>query len=208
MLSEGIGDFLLGMATLHVELPQEVGDLTPCALAHHGFSETLAAGGHVCILQVCKMLSTPQVHDRPLRKPQQWPWSARARLHSLTGVQESDSAAQEDFRFWLGVVLREARKAAKVKQKAAAAAIGMNPASFTRWEAGGTGISAYDLARLVAVYGLDVDAMLVLDPPHSKAEIKRRLQPVAQAAQRGIRRGLLRPLDDEPEGPEDVAELE
>lgn len=97
-------------------------------------------------------------------------------------------------------MLQMARKAAKVKQTDAATKLGMTPVSFTRWEAGQTGIGAYELARLVHLYRLDLDADLVFNPPTSKVEIRRRLQPIAQAAQAAIRRGLLQSLDDDPEG--------
>lgn len=143
------------------------------------------------------MLSTRKVVHRPVRNSQEWPWSRPARLHSLAGVQEPDTD-REEFHARLGVVLELARKAAGVKQTDAAATLGMNPVSFTRWESGATGISAYDLARLVRLYGLEIDADLVLNPPASKVEIRRRLEPIAQAAQRAVRRGLLRPLDEDP----------
>ena len=106
--------------------------------------------------------------------------------------------AKEEYSARLGVVLQMARKAAKIKQVDAAARMGVSPVSFTRWESGGTGISAFDLARLVRIYGLDYDAALVLDPPASKVEIRRRLGPIAEAAQRAARRGVLRPLGDDP----------
>lgn len=111
-------------------------------------------------------------------------------------MQEPD-LDREEYHARLGVVLQMARKAARVKQTDAAKVLGMNPVSFTRWEAGTVGIGAYELARLVAMYGLEVDADLVLNPPTSKVEIRRRLEPIAAAAQRAIRRGLLRPLDDD-----------
>lgn len=93
-----------------------------------------------------------------------------------------------------------ARKAARVTQVVAAKTIKMTPVSFTRWESGATGISAYELARLVQLYGLDVDLALVMDPPASKVEIRRRLEPIARAAQAAVRRGLQHPLDEGPEG--------
>lgn len=114
-------------------------------------------------------------------------------------MQEPD-LDREEYHARLGVVLQMARKAVKVKQADAARRLGMNPVSFTRWEAGTNGIGAYELARLVRMYGLEIDADLVLNPPASKVEIRRRLEPIAAAAQRALRRGLLRPLDDDPEG--------
>lgn len=106
---------------------------------------------------------------------------------------------REEYAARLGVVLQLARKNARLSQIQAGGRLGgVTPVSFTRWEAGTTGISAYDLARLVQLYGLDVDADLVLSPPASKVEIRRRLSEIAQAAQRATRRALLRPLDEEP----------
>lgn len=148
------------------------------------------------------MLSTRQESYGADRSLQEWPWSPRARLHSLADVQEPlTDLAREEYAARLGVVLQMARKAAKVKQADAAKRMGMAPVSFTRWEAGATGMSAYDLARLVQMYGLAFDAALVLDPPTSKVEIRRRLEPIAQAALRAARHGVLRPLDEGP-GPD------
>lgn len=145
------------------------------------------------------MLSTRFLSYTPARSSQEWPWSPRARLHSLADVREPISdLAREEYASRLGTVLQMARKARRIKQVDAAAALGTSTVSFTRWEAGATGISAYDLARLVSLYELEYDAALVLDPPASKVEIKRRLEPLAQAAQRATRRGVLRPLDDDP----------
>lgn len=141
------------------------------------------------------MLSTRQITRTRAVALQRWPWSGPVGLHSLTGVQEAD-VDREEYHARLGVVLQMARKAAKVKQADAATHLGMNPVSFTRWEAGTTGIGAYELARLVKLYGLEIDAELVLNPPTSKVEIRRRLEPIAAAAQRALRRGLLRPLED------------
>lgn len=76
--------------------------------------------------------------------------------------------------------------------------MGVDPSAFTRWEAGRNSISAYDLANLCRMFGDDFDADLVINPPASKIEIKRRLGPVAEAAKRATRRALLRPLPDEP----------
>lgn len=199
--AERQSDLPLAVTPLDVQLPEEVRHLAPCARCHRLLGVTLAVPWHVCILQTCKMLSTRQESYRAVKITQEWPWSAAARLHNLTRVQEPDigDLDREEYHARLGVVLQQARKTAKVNQKDAARAIGMNPASFTRWEAGATGISAYDLARLVQLYRLDLDADLVLDPPASKVEIKRRLEVVAQAAQRGVRRGLLHPLDEDPE---------
>jgi transcriptional regulator with XRE-family HTH domain len=147
------------------------------------------------------MLSTRQESYGADRSSQEWPWSARARLHSLADVQEpSIDLDREEYMARLGVVLQLARKAARIAQTKAAERLGMTPVSFTRWESGTTGISAYDLARLVRLYGLEIDADLVLNPPASKVEIRRRLAPIAAAAQRAMRRGLLRPLDDEDPG--------
>lgn len=147
------------------------------------------------------MLSTLKAPSTTERSLQEWPWSLPARLHSLADVQEPISDLdREEFQARLGVVLQLARKAAKVKQADAAKRLGMAPVSFTRWEAGETGIGAYELARLVHLYRLDLDADLVFNPPTSKVEIKRRLEPIAQAAQAAVRRGLLKPLEDDPEG--------
>lgn len=151
------------------------------------------------------MLSSPQVARAADRSLQDWPWSPRARLHNLADVQESDIGFdREEYAARLGVVLQLARKARGLSQVQAGAQLGgVTPVSFTRWESGTTGLSAYDLARLVHLYGLDVDADLVLKPPASKIEIKRRLSAVAQSAQRATRRAILRPLP-----PEGGAELE
>lgn len=145
------------------------------------------------------MLSTTQYSRYDADSLQDWPWSRRERLRNLADVQEPLSdLARDEYLARLGVVLQLARKAAKIKQVDAAGRMGMTAVSFTRWESGSTGISAYDLARLVRMYGLDYDAALVLDPPTSKVEIRRRLAPIAEAAQRAARRALLRPLDDDP----------
>ena len=145
------------------------------------------------------MLSSRQLPFAAERTPQDWPWFQRVHPRSLADVQETLSdLAREEYAARLGVVLQMARKAARIKQVDAAAQMGMAPVSFTRWESGETGISAFDLARLVRLYGLDFDAALVLDPPASKVEIRRRLGPVAEAAQRATRRALLHPLDDAP----------
>jgi transcriptional regulator with XRE-family HTH domain len=90
----------------------------------------------------------------------------------------------------LGVVLEMARKAAGYTQEQAALEMGVNPAAFTRWEAGKNGVSAYDLARLIRLFGFDAD--LALNPPASKLEIRRRLGRVAAAVRRGSRRGQTR----------------
>lgn len=147
------------------------------------------------------MLSTRQESYASDRSLQEWPWFPRAGLHNLADVQEPLSdLAREEYASRLGVVLQLARKAAGIKQTDAAARMGISAVSFTRWESGSTGISAYDLARLVRLYGLNVDAALVLNPPASKVEIRRRLEPIAQGAQRAIRRGLARSIDEEQPG--------
>lgn len=93
-----------------------------------------------------------------------------------------------------------ARKAAGITQVQAAKVMGVDPSAFTRWEAGRNSISAYDLATLCRMFGDDFDGDLVINPPASRVEIKRRLGSVAAAAKRATRRGLLRPL---PGGPAD-----
>ncbi len=109
---------------------------------------------------------------------------------------------REEFAARLGVVLQLARKKRKLSQVQVGTQLGgVTPVTFTRWESGATGISAYDLARLVQVYGLDVDADLVLKPPASKVEIRRRLSAVAQAAQRATRRAILRPMPPSDDAP-------
>jgi transcriptional regulator with XRE-family HTH domain len=105
---------------------------------------------------------------------------------------------REEYLSRLGVVLALARRSAGYSQEQAAIAMGMSTAAFTRWESGANGISAYDLTRLIRLYGMDPD--LAVNPPASRVEIKRRLGPVASAAQRAVRRAQLRALPDEAEG--------
>lgn len=102
---------------------------------------------------------------------------------------------REEYLSRLGLVLKLARNNAGLTQQEAARMMGGSTVSFTRWEKGETGMSAYDLARLVRIYGLEYDAALVLDPPASRVEIKRRLSPVAKAAAEATRRAVLRPLE-------------
>jgi transcriptional regulator with XRE-family HTH domain len=91
-----------------------------------------------------------------------------------------------------------ARKAAGYSQVRAAEILKLNPATFTRWESGENGISAYDLMRLVRLYDFDPD--LAYDPPASRVEIRRRLGPVAAASREAVRRASLRPLSADERG--------
>lgn len=111
-----------------------------------------------------------------------------------------DSDVRDDlaeYGYRLGVVLALARKAVtpKLRQEDAAARLGMAPDTISRWENGENKISAYDLSRLVRLYGFDPD--LALNPPASKVEVKRRLGPVADAARQAVRQGLTKPTADE-----------
>lgn len=126
-------------------------------------------------------------------------WSGLEAAPSVVGVRESDSFVErQEWLDRLGVVLREARKAAGYTQARAAIWMSVDESAFTRWEDGRNALSAYDLARLVYLYGFDPD--LAVNPPRSKAEIRRRLGPVADAVRRAGKRGLLRPLSPEGEG--------
>lgn len=117
---------------------------------------------------------------------------------SVGPVQETGRFVDRDeYLSRLGVVLQMARKAAKLTQEEMATRLEVDPSAFTRWEAGRNALSAYDLARLVFNYGFDPD--LALNPPTSKVEIRKRLEPVADAARAAVRRGVLKPIGDEPE---------
>lgn len=98
----------------------------------------------------------------------------------------------------LGMVLQVARKWAGFSQEVVAEKLGMSAAAIGRWEAGANKISTYDLVRLVRMYGFDPD--LAVNPPASKAAIRRRLGPVSASARRATKRGLLRPLPPVNEG--------
>lgn len=145
------------------------------------------------ILHFCGMLSSTQESDMARRVPHDSPWSGLHIVRSLTDMHESNADGDRDeYLSRLGVVLQLARKHAKLSQEAAATKMGLSPATFTRWEAGDTAISAYDLVRLVRLYELDPD--LAFNPPASRVEIRRRLGPVSAAARRAVRRAQLRPL--------------
>jgi transcriptional regulator with XRE-family HTH domain len=115
---------------------------------------------------------------------QKSPWSQDAPVPNLADVTESDT--REEYQDRLGTVLQLGRKAAKLNQEEVAARMGMAAATFTRWENGHNGISAYDLARLVRIYNLDPD--LVMNPPASKLEVRHRLGLVGSRARKAVRR--------------------
>src|ERR1019366_3384289 len=107
-------DLGLRVALVHVEFTEERVDLSAGALLHQGLGVALAVG-HACILHVCKMLSTRQESYGADRSSREWPWSPRARLHSLADVQEpSIDLDREEYMARLGVVLQLARKAARI----------------------------------------------------------------------------------------------
>lgn len=108
----------------------------------------------------------------------------------MTDSDEND--ALEEYSKRLGVVLQMARKAARITQKVAAKSMGMSPAAFGRWEAGKHKISAFDLHRLIGLYGFDPD--LAVRPPASKVVIRRRLGPVADAARQAAQDALAEDL--------------
>lgn len=147
------------------------------------------------------MLSSVVSRD-PHDPPQQiLPWKRPHALRSLAAVPESDDNDDRDaFLLRLGLVLQLARKQIGMKQEEAADALGMSAAAIGRWEAGANKISAYDLVRLIRLYGFDPD--LAVNPPASRPAIRRRLGPIAAAARRAVGRAVLRPLplesDDEP----------
>lgn len=153
------------------------------------------------ILHFCGMLSSLRTTNPIAEDPHEsWYRPVRA-LPNLADVSESDSDDdRETYLTRLGMVLQLARKHAGISQEKAAQHMGLSTATFTRWEAGDNGISAYDLVRLIRLYDFDPD--LAVRPPASKAAIKRRLGPIAPAAARAVRRAQLRPL------PSSDAELE
>lgn len=121
-------------------------------------------------------------------------------LRSLTDMPDSNTDDDRaEYLTRLGTVLKEARKVAGMSQEVAAAHVGMSTGTFTRWEAGENGISAYDLRRLILLYDFDPD--LAVNPPASKVAIRRRLGPLADRARRAIHPDLPPPPadDDEPE---------
>lgn len=136
--------------------------------------------------------------------PQEWRWSAAAVRPSLAVMSDSD---REEYLARLGLVLGLARRARRLTQEDAAEALGVSPASLSRWEKGQTGLSAWDLSRLVRLYGLGFDSELVLNPPASIVEIRRRVSRLAEAAGEAAaearRRALaaVPPAVPEPDGP-------
>lgn len=98
---------------------------------------------------------------------------------------------REDYLTRLGVVLREARKAADLTQEVVADKLDVSTAAIGRWENGANAMKAYDLVRLVRLYGCDPD--LVVKPPTSVLRIRRRLGPVSDHA----RLATLRALDNQ-----------
>jgi transcriptional regulator with XRE-family HTH domain len=114
-------------------------------------------------------------------------------------MTESDTTDdREAYLTRLGMVLQVARKRAGLHQTAVADQLGMSAAAIGRWESGANKISTYDLVRLIRLYEFDPD--LAVNPPASKAAIRRRLGPVSAAARRATKRGLLRPLPPAGEG--------
>lgn len=121
-------------------------------------------------------------------------------MHVRTLAHVPDSGGElprDEYLARLGVVLREARKAADYTQIEMAEWIGVNAGTFTRWEDGRNGISAYDLARLINRYGIDPD--LALNPPASLVEVRRRLSEMAERAADAVRKGLTQPHETDAE---------
>lgn len=114
-------------------------------------------------------------------------------MRSLTDMPDSDIGAdREEFSSRLGIVLAMARKAAGITQEEAAAKLEMSAAAIGRWEAGANKVSGYDLVRLIRLYKFDPD--LAVNPPASRVEIRKRLEPVGERARRAVRNAVLRPL--------------
>lgn len=115
-------------------------------------------------------------------------WTSRHVRPTLALVTDSDTD-QEEYRARLGVVLKEARRAAGFsRQEEAGERLGVVGDTIGRWERGDNGISAYDLMRLIRLYGFDAD--LAINPPASRVVIRRRLGGVAEAAGRDLRRAI------------------
>lgn len=150
------------------------------------------------ILHFCGMLSSSTDSDVSTDIRHIVPWNGLRVLPRLADMPESDiDGDREEFVSRLGVVLGLARKAAGLTQENAASTLKMSADAIGRWENGQNKISGYDLVRLIRLYDFDPD--LAVNPPASKPEIRRRLGPVPTRAQRAIRRGQLRPLQDDGE---------
>lgn len=142
------------------------------------------------ILHFCGMLSRVLDHDDTAERPQVVAWSPARALRNVADMQESGTDDDRDeYLSQLGMVLQLARKAAGFSQIQAAERLQMSAAAIGRWEAGANKISGYDLVRLIRLYDFDPD--LAVNPPTSRVVIRRRLQPVAKAALRAARQGVI-----------------